>query len=147
MPVSASPFPSKMSQFFSLSHRKKLKQPTSALLQYNGFSVSYESGIDNIPRFDAHIEVHGMNKVIRIQYDTPYIKGLPVTLHIIENDGGVYKKTKVRKSYEDPYTLEMKAFWEMVANGVAPKTTVADAKEDFEVFSMLMRSHAGKAAV
>ena len=43
----------------------------SALLDYDTFSVSYESGINGVPTFDAHIEIYTENKVVRVNYDTP----------------------------------------------------------------------------
>ena len=111
---------------------------SSVLFKYPGFTVSYESGIDNVPRFDAHLEVYSANKTVRVQYDTPYVKGLPVTVTIIENIDGTYKESKIRKSYEDPYTLEMKTFWALAVEGKPAKTTVQDAMKDFDLFTMLM---------
>ncbi|KAM0231062.1 hypothetical protein ACHAP5_011187 [Fusarium lateritium] len=102
-------------------------------------TLSYESGFDNVPRFDAHLEVYSSNKTVRVQYDTPFVKGLPVTMHVSENADGAYKESTIRKSYEDPYTQEMKAFWEMVVEGKTPKTTVQDAMQDLEIFAMAMR--------
>ncbi|CAH0051708.1 unnamed protein product [Clonostachys solani] len=111
----------------------------TAIFQYPGFAVSYESGMDSIPRFDAHLEVYSNNKTVRVQYDTPYVKGLPVTMHIVENLDGAYKESTIRKSYEDPYTLELKAFWKLVVEGQPVKTTVADALKDIEIFGMIMK--------
>ncbi|KAH6879480.1 NAD binding Rossmann fold oxidoreductase [Thelonectria olida] len=111
----------------------------NVLYRYKNFTVSYESGIDNVPRFDAHLEVYSMDKTVRIQYDTPYVKGLPVTMHIVENADGIHKESTIRKSYEDPYTLEMKTLWDMVVQGKPPKTTVEDALHDLELFAMAMR--------
>jgi hypothetical protein len=111
----------------------------SVLFKYTNFTVSYESGIDNVPRFDAHLEVYSANKTVRVQYDTPYVKGLPITMHICENDNGAYKETTIRKSYEDAYTLELKVFWEMAVEGKKPKTTAQDAALDLEVFAMAMK--------
>jgi len=85
------------------------------------------------------LEVYSANKTVRLQYDTPYVKGLPVTMHIRENDNGLYKETTIRKSFEDPYTLEMKAFWEMAAEGKRAKTTVQDAMKDLELYIIAMR--------
>ncbi|KAJ4264229.1 hypothetical protein NW762_005423 [Fusarium torreyae] len=113
----------------------------NVLFKYENFTVSYESGIDNVPRFDAHLEVYSPNKTVRVQYDTPYVKGLPVTMHVIENANGVYKESTIRSSYEDPYTLEMKKFWGMVVEGSPAKTTVQDAMQDLELFKMAMRHH------
>ena len=118
----------------------------SVLFKYPNFTVSYESGIDNVPRFDAHIEVYGSNKTVRVQYDTPYVKGLPVTLHIAENVEGAYKETTVRRSFEDPYTLEMKKLWEMVAEGKQQKTTPEDALQDIDLFKMAMIHYFGSSS-
>ncbi|CEI61632.1 hypothetical protein FVEN_g9285 [Fusarium venenatum] len=115
----------------------------NVLFKYDNFTVSYESGLDNVPRFDAHLEVYGPDKTVRLQYDTPYVKGLPVTMHVAENIGGVYKESITRRSYEDPYTLEMKALWEMVVEGKTAKTTVQDAMQDLELYIMAMRYEHG----
>ncbi|KAM0271163.1 hypothetical protein ACHAQH_009164 [Verticillium albo-atrum] len=118
----------------------------NVLFKYPGFTVSYESGIDNNPRFDAHLEVYSNTKSVRVQYDTPYVKGLPVTMHIAENDNGAFKETTIRKTYEDPYTHEFKVWWEAVVEGKRPKTTVEDAVQDLEIFGMAMNHHYGQAS-
>jgi hypothetical protein len=57
----------------------------SVLFQYPSFPVTYESGINNVPIFDAHIEIYSQEKIVRVNYDTPYVKGLPVTMTIRES--------------------------------------------------------------
>jgi len=81
-----------------------------------------------------------MEKSVRVVYDSPYVKGLPVTLLVRENVEGTYQESIVRKTYEDPYTLEMKELYDMVANGKAVKTTAQDAKEDLKMFQMIMKA-------
>jgi predicted dehydrogenase len=103
--------------------------------------VSYESGIDGVPRFDSHLELYSANKTVRVQYDTPYVKGLPVTLHIAKNEDGVYREEKVLKTYEDPYTLELKIFYDLVLHDKPAKTTAADSLQDLEVFGMAMKHY------
>lgn len=62
-------------------------------------------------------------------------------MHITENNNGTFKETKILKSYEDPYTLEMKVFYDMAVLGKSAKTTVEDAQQDFEVFGMAMKHY------
>ncbi len=93
-----------------------------------------------MPRFDAHIEVYGRNKTIRVQYDTPYVKGLPVTMHVSENLNGVYQERMVRPTFEDPYTLEMKELYACMIEGKEIKTTPEDARKDLEIFCMIMKA-------
>lgn len=112
----------------------------SAIFHYPTFSVTYESGINDVPCFDAHIEVYSTTRSVRVKYDSPYVKGLPVTMLVRENADGAYQETTIVRTYEDPYTLEMKELYDMVANGKAAKTTARDAKEDLKIFQMIMKA-------
>jgi len=119
----------------------------SALLDYGTFSVCFESGINAVPVFDANIEVYSADKIVRVQYDTPYVKGLPVTMTIREKvdslrpetDSFGYAERTVRRTYEDPYTLEMLEFYNCVVHGKPVKTTPEDARQDLEIFKMILQ--------
>jgi len=118
----------------------------SVLFQYEGFPVTYESGINDVPVFDAHIEVYGQEKIVRIDYDTPYVKGLPVTMTIREKidtgdaPGNGYQERIVRKTYEDPYTLEFLEFYESATKGKSPKTSLVDAKQDLDLIKIILQA-------
>lgn len=117
----------------------------SSLFEYNGFSVTFESGINSVPIFDANIEVYSDDKIVRIQYDTPYVRGLPVTMTVREktssrpgNNSFGYQERVIRRTYEDPYTLEVLEFYDCVMHGKPIKTTCADARQDLEIFKMIL---------
>lgn len=111
------------------------------LFQYDGFPVTYESGLNNVPQFDAHIEVYSPDKIVRVDYDTPYVKGLPVTMTVREKiDDGGFQERKIRKTYKDAYTLELIEFYDCAVDGKSPKTSVADARNDLELFKMILRA-------
>ena len=119
----------------------------TALFQYHGFPVIYESGINNIPVFDACIEVFSTDKSVRVDYDTPYVKGLPITLTIRERVEGRpgsgsngFQERVIRRTYEDPYTLEFDAFYQCVVENETPKTSVADARKDIDLFAMILKA-------
>jgi hypothetical protein len=73
----------------------------SVMFQYDGFPVIYESGINNVPIFDAHIEIYSQEKIVRVNYDTPYVKGLPVTMTIRETIDGVSQVCYWQEDAED----------------------------------------------
>ncbi|KAF5720547.1 myo-inositol 2-dehydrogenase [Fusarium globosum] len=115
----------------------------SVLFQYDDFPVTYESGLSGVPQFDAHIEVYSANKIVRVNFDSPYVKGLPVIMTIREKIGeGGFQERIIRKTYEDPYTLEMLDLYDCVVGGKVPKTSVADARKDVELFEMILRAGA-----
>ncbi|MCJ1256243.1 hypothetical protein MMC24_004064 [Lignoscripta atroalba] len=106
------------------------------------FSVTYESGLDSVPRFDAHLAIYGEHKSVAIQYDTPYIKGLPIVVEIDElGEKGERVHRTVRSSFEDAYTAELRELWECVVRGKEIKTGAADAMEDLRLFDMMYRRY------
>lgn len=117
-----------------------MNDSSSAIFQYPSFTVTYESGIDSVPRFDAHLEFYSAEKTVRVQYDSPYVKGLPTTMHVVENVDGVYRESTIRKTYEDSYTLELKELHAIVVDGAPIRTTAQDAKEDLKIFRMLVKA-------
>ncbi|CAK1356522.1 unnamed protein product [Cercospora beticola] len=114
----------------------------NVLFGYHGFTTSYESGFHNIPIFDAHIEVCGADKLVRMSWDTPFIRGLPVTITTKENVNGGLVETNVRKTFEDPFILELDELYMMVTEDKAPKTSAEDAAKDIELWQMIIRAAA-----
>ncbi|KAL9086062.1 MAG: hypothetical protein Q9165_007274 [Trypethelium subeluteriae] len=113
----------------------------SAIFQYPDFAVAYESGVDQVARFDASIEIFGDTKTVKACIDTPFIKGLPTTMVIKDSlPDGSYRESTIRRTYEDPFTLELKEVYEWVVDGKAPKTGPADARQDLEILGMLMKA-------
>lgn len=122
----------------------KLPGIFSVIFNYDGFPVTYESGLSGVPQFDAHIEVYSTDKIVKVEFDTPYVKGLPVTMTIREKVGtSGFQKRRIRKTYEDPYTLEMLDLYDCVVTGRTPKSSAQDARKDVELFEMIMKAGFG----
>ncbi|QDS74765.1 hypothetical protein FKW77_001478 [Venturia effusa] len=119
----------------------------SAILNYrnrNGrgekFTVTYESGIDAVPEFDAHLAIYGETKRVMIKYDSPYVKGLPIKVTVQElNEAGEMQTKEMLGSYEDAYTTELQEAYECFANGKEIKTSCTDALNDLEIFDMMYK--------
>jgi predicted dehydrogenase len=119
----------------------------TALLQYDGFPVTFESGVNTVPVFDANIEVYSPDKIVRIQYDSPYVRGLPVKMIVrdrMDSDAPqgsyAYRETTVTKTYQDPFTAELLELYECVVNGKPVKTSAADARNEVELFKMILQA-------
>lgn len=117
----------------------------TATLDYDSFHLVYESGINDVPLFDAHIEVYTDQKIVRVEYDTPYVKGLPTTMTVREKmeqagEQPSFQERKIRSTYEDSYTIELREWHDCVVTGRRPKTTVGDARQDLDVITMIMQA-------
>ncbi|GAB7366678.1 hypothetical protein MBLNU230_g8661t1 [Neophaeotheca triangularis] len=109
------------------------------------FSVTYESGIDAVPRFDAHLTVYGEKKTVSIQYNTPYVGvggGLPITVKIDQlNEYGEAESKEVLCSFESAYTAEMRELHACLTAGKPIKTTTQDAMQDLRLFDLMYKAY------
>jgi predicted dehydrogenase len=107
----------------------------TAAFDYGSFVCQFETGIDNIPRFDGHIQVYGSDAVLKIQYDTPYVRNLPIHLSVTESNvqGGVTQQT-ILPAWGDPFVIEWQEFYKNVQEGREPKTSASDYRKDLELF-------------
>jgi predicted dehydrogenase len=112
----------------------------SAAFDYGSFICHFEAAVDNIPRFDAHLEVYGEERVLRVQYDTPYVRNLPIRLLITGSNGsgGVVERAE-HPAWGDPFVDEWLAFYENVCSQSEPKTSAADARQDLVLLQDMIR--------
>ena len=112
----------------------------SAVFDYGSYVCQFETGVDAIPRFDGHLEVYGAQKVVRIQYDTPYVRNLPIRLFVTESNGrGGVERIDSHPSWGDPFIAEWNAFYENVVGKRVPKTGPEDFAQDLELFGEMAR--------
>jgi predicted dehydrogenase len=107
----------------------------SGAFDYGTYVCQFESGVDNIARFDAHLEVYGYERVLRVQYDTPYVRNLPIRWQVTEanGQGGVVERAE-SPTWGDAFVAEWQAFYENVAERWPSKTPPADFRKDLELF-------------
>ena len=112
----------------------------TAAFDYGDFVCQFDTGVDSIPRFDAHLEVFGADKVIKVTYDTPYVRNLPirVTVKAAHGAGGVHEEALL-PTWGDPFVAEWTAFYDSVQTGRPPKTGPDDFRQDLELFQEMVR--------
>jgi predicted dehydrogenase len=112
----------------------------AAAFDYKGFVCQFETGIDKIPRFDAHLEVFGERKTIQVQYDTPYVRNLPIRVFTTESNGqGGVATIDTHPAWGDPFVAEWKAFYNNVTENRLPKSGPEDFLLDLELFTQMVQ--------
>jgi predicted dehydrogenase len=106
----------------------------SAAFDYGGFVCQFETLVDSIPRFDSHIEVYTPGRVLRVEYDTPYVRGIPG--RIVTDDVGAdgLARHTVRHAWKDSFEIEWRNFHDNVAGNRRPAMSLSDAREDLVLF-------------
>jgi len=91
--------------------------------------------------FDANIEIYSAKKIMRVNYDTPYMKGLPTTLIVREKVGEAgYQERTLRTTYEDTYIRELIESYNCVVGKKTPKISIEDAQKGLDIFKMIMQA-------
>jgi len=106
-----------------------------ALFDYGHFTALYEAVIDDVSRFDAGIEVLTQTQHFKMNYDTPYIRNLPTRLEITSSTDTDTGTEVVGPVYEDPFRVELSAFYDSLRNGSPHKTTLEDSLLDLRLFA------------
>ncbi|KAI5240435.1 NAD(P)-binding protein [Aureobasidium subglaciale] len=108
------------------------------------FFVTYESGIDGVPEFDAHLAVYGENKRVTIFYDSPYIKTQkPVLVRVQEvNDAGEVQTREIISSFEDAFATEFQDMHDCLVNGKEIKTSAEDAINELKLYDLMYAKYA-----
>lgn len=110
-----------------------------ALFDYGHFTALYEAVIDDVSRFDAGIEVLTQTQHFKMNYDTPYIRNLPTRLEITSSTETDTGTEVIGPIYEDPFRIELGAFFDNVVNGLPAKTSLEDSMEDLKLFAAVGR--------
>ncbi|MBL8837634.1 MAG: Gfo/Idh/MocA family oxidoreductase [Alphaproteobacteria bacterium] len=107
----------------------------TATFDYGHFVCQFAAGVDQIGRMDAFLEVNTPARLVRVDYDTPFVRNLPARLTITEPQDRVgVSRTDGFSSRQDSFVLEWLAFHDAIVSGRAPKTSLADAREDLGLF-------------
>jgi predicted dehydrogenase len=112
----------------------------AAAFDYDSFICQFETGIDQIPRFDAHLEVFGEHKVVKVEYDTPYVRNLPTRIFTTEANGkGGVTIIDSHPTWGDPFVDEWKAFYKNITEKLVPKSGPDDFLRDLELFGQMVQ--------
>jgi predicted dehydrogenase len=106
----------------------------SAAFDYGSYVCNFETGIDSIPRFEACLEVYSNDQVVRVDYDTPYVRNLPIRLTVTCANGRGVREQMDHPIWGDAFVAEWEAFYDDVQNQRTPKTSPEDFRKDLELF-------------
>jgi myo-inositol 2-dehydrogenase/D-chiro-inositol 1-dehydrogenase len=110
----------------------------TALLDYGDYPVVYEYLIDDIARFDAGLDLYAKRSRMRLLYDTPYIRNLPMRLEIQESTETANAWTILGPFYKDPFEAELEALHDVIVHGGENRTPVSDSLADFDIFEAII---------
>ena len=108
------------------------------VFQYDGFLGVYEILNDQeIVQFDAAIEIYQHSRRMKIKHETPYLRYQPHTFEVIESNANDTRTELYGPDYHDSFENEVRYYHDCITRGVQPKTDLADAMADLELFQRI----------
>ncbi len=119
----------------------------TATFDYGDFVCLFSTGGDSIPRYDTWLAVYGKDRVLRVDYDTPYVRNMPIRLSLLESADGVQVVNSLRHpGWGDAFVEEWRAFHHSVETSQAAKTSPQDFREDLVLFKAMIQLMADEGA-
>ena len=116
----------------------------TAVFDFGDYVCLFTTGVDNIPRFDTYLQVYAAEQVIRVDYDTPFVRNLPITLTVTETTDGLNNTRRVtHPGWGDAFTEEWRAFHNSVISGGPAKASPQDFRHDMLLFREMIQHMAG----
>jgi len=111
----------------------------TAAFDYGDYICHFETVFNNIAQFDVGLTVLGENQTVRVQYDTPYVRNLPIRLFITETNGqgGVIERA-IQPNWGDAFVAEWQALYTNITEQRPAKSSPADYRQDLELFSEMI---------
>jgi predicted dehydrogenase len=111
----------------------------TAAFDYGHFVCQFQTAVDRIPHFDAHLEVNTADEILRVDYDTPYIRHLPARLTVTRKHGHAGCAQEVSfPTRADSFGVEWRDFQANIAERRRPKTSISDGREDLDLFRRMI---------
>lgn len=121
------------------AHTRRDGRFLNVTFDYGDFLCQFETGVDAVPRFDAHIRICAQDRDILLAYDTPFVRNDPARLTVRTGDGqGGLTTTEFHPRREDPFTSEWRAFAKAVGDGVSAATDIEDACLDHRLIEQIL---------
>lgn len=112
----------------------------TAAFDYGDFICHLEVGLDEIARFDCCLEAFMPNHVVKVTYESPYIRHQATTLARTGSKGPVGVTTSSSfATRNDAFVAQWRAFHEHVVEGTKPKCSIEDASQDLVLFQEMIR--------
>ena len=96
--------------------------------------------IPGLTKFDESLKVYSAERVVDIQFPSPFLKNAPTIVEEWCMDGDAYQERRSLASYEEAFKQELIHFHECIVQGRTPETTLAEARDDIAVLIQIVEA-------
>ena len=114
----------------------------TATMRYPGDArCVFYTGVTNLRKFDEKLTVYSPERMVQIDFPSPFLKSTPTMVHVYENRDGAYEERDVLESYEEAFRAELIHFHDCIVNGKEMRTPATEGRKDAELLIELVRTY------
>ncbi len=101
----------------------------------------FETGLMKIRKFDEELAVYGQDKVVKINFPSPFLKNAPTMVTVWEMRGDSYEEREILASYEEAFKLELGRFHECIVADKQPLTSGEEGRADIRLLIDMIEAY------
>jgi len=119
----------------------KGKYYTSIMDCGNEIRCIFDTGLMKIKKFDEEIAVFSDDKVVKVNFPSPFLKNAPTSVSIWEMDNDNYVEKQVLASYRESFKQELIHFYDCIVNDKKPLTDGEEGRKDLRLLLNMIRAY------
>jgi predicted dehydrogenase len=101
----------------------------------------FETGLMRIRKFDEELAVYGQDKVVKINFPSPFLKNAPTMVTVWEMSGENYEERQVLACYEESFKRELCHFHECIVEDKQPLTSGEEGRTDIRLLIDMIEAY------
>ena len=117
----------------------------AAMFAYPGdLRCMFYTGImPKLRKFDESLTVYSDERVVSIQFPSPFLKNAPTIVEEWRMEGGAYQEVRTEASYLEAFKEELKHFHSCIVEGKTPDTPLQEGRDDIATLIEIAKKAVG----
>jgi predicted dehydrogenase len=99
--------------------------------------------LPDYPAYRETVTVHHGTGSLELVFPSPYLLNAPTQLTVVDYTGG-FERRSVYRSVAEAFEIQLEAFYQMVTEGRAPLSTIADGRTDVVTCQQIISCYASR---
>jgi myo-inositol 2-dehydrogenase / D-chiro-inositol 1-dehydrogenase len=102
--------------------------------------------LPDYPAYRETVMVHHGSGSLELVFPSPYLLNAPTRLTVVDYAGG-FERRSVYRSVAEAFEIQLEAFYQMVTEGRAPLSTIADGRTDVVTCQQIISCYASRTGI
>lgn len=114
----------------------------TATMRYPGdCRCVFYTGLHHVARFDERLSFVSPDRLLEIEFPSPFLKSAPTLVKLHEQRGGSYHLETITTSYQEAFKEELLHFHDCIVHDRTPRTNALDSRKDYQLLLDIVQAY------